>query len=345
MAIRVRLAGLLVLAALTAAGGCGQKIWITQYPTFYTEDLKTVAVIPFRSGTPTRVAGQIVSDSLANALGANGTYQVYNRNDLRALMNERDIQIAFGQDTQAAATAFRKLGKVQAILTGVVTTYAATSQTQIMRLPQYATAQDGTQYIAGYTEIPVVRNEANVAVTAALVRVADGMMIYATPMPVQGKAYSEGYYSAGKDVNACLAEATREAVWLLLENFAVVRKQVTVNNDDFRTAGDFYDNTWTFTDSFRAGDEKMNVVLSLPDACDRNRFRIAIVRKDQREDLGSQDLVWSREDLSATGKKVGKGFPFSPREIAAKGGGPGNYVIKLYSGPEPVMTRPFRINP
>jgi hypothetical protein len=50
------------------------------------------------------------------------------------------------------------------------------------------------------------------------------------------------------------------------------------------------------------------------------------------------DVVWRREFPSA-----GKSYVFSPRDVAAKGGGPGVYLAKFYAGPEPAMTSEFTI--
>jgi hypothetical protein len=79
----------------------------------------------------------------------------------------------------------------------------------------------------------------------------------------------------------------------------------------------------------------MYAVVELPPTCGRNSFRLSVVRKDQREDLVSQDFIWDSQYKSF-------GYVFSPRDIAAKGG-PGEYELKLYSGPEPVIKRRFRI--
>jgi hypothetical protein len=87
----------------------------------------------------------------------------------------------------------------------------------------------------------------------------------------------------------------------------------------------------------------MLVVVSLPPSADRNRFRITIVRKDARQDLASTEFVWSNSQVTGTGKSAARSFEFSPRDIAAKGGGAGDYVVKFYSGPEPVMLREFKI--
>lgn len=339
---RICLLGLLATTFLFL-GGCGKNIEVTQYPAFYTEDLKVIAVTPFRSG-PEAQAGGMIADNVANALGANGTYKIFNRSDLKAILDERDLQIAMGGDTQAAATELRKTGKVQALMTGAVTTYSASTRTTVRQDPIRAYRRDGSSYITGYNSVPVVHNEATVAVTAAFVRVADGSTLYSTPAPATKTVVSEGDVQAPRDPEACRAAATAQVVRQLVDVFAVVRKQVKVNPDkDFRLARDFYDNQWNCTNEFKATDPKMLVVVSLPPAADRNRFKITIVRKDAREDLASTEFVWSNSQLTGTGKSAARSIEFSPRDIAAKGGGPGVYVAKFYSGPEPVMMREFKI--
>jgi len=140
------------------------------------------------------------------------------------------------------------------------------------------------------------------------------------------------------DVYACATSATEQVVAQLLEEFAPVRKVIKVDpSKALRTASDFFDNKWTYTDNFKADDEKLFIVVNLPVCCDRNRFRLTIVRKDQREDLLSQDIVWTRQH-SASGYR----YLLSPKEVAAKGG-LGQYEVKFYSGPEPVLRRTFTI--
>ncbi len=323
--------------ALLGTTGCTTKMAITQTPDFYTSDLKTIAVVPFRNQTGVRDAGKNISDRLAAALAANGTYQVFNRNDLKAIMDERDLQLAFGDDTEAAVAKFRRLGNVQAILLGSVNTYSGTVQRQQKRDPVYGfNPQTGALYVSGYKKYVWTRHEANVAVTVSLIKVSTGKMIYSTSTPAAGSAWAEG--SPPKyDAYACLNAATNQAVGQLVQTFAVIRKEIKVNpGKALRTASELYDNKWTYKDQFEKADEKMYVVVSLPRSCDRNRFKITVVRKHQREDLAAQDVVWDKE-------YNGYGYVFSPKEIAANGGGPGPYEVKFYSGPEPIMRRDFWI--
>ena len=318
---------------LVSLAGCGKKIVVVQYPPFEAEGLETIAVMPFRNQTTVDSAGQIIADKLAAAMMANGSYTVYSRNDLRALTDEADLQLALGDGT-ATPTDFQRLTRVQAILTGSVNVYAGTTNSQRRREPVYGYTNNGKRYIQGYRDFVWTVNEANVSVTASLIRVRDGQTLYATPQAATARRHLEGS-PPSKDCFALANEATTDVVQQLLEQFAPVRKEVRISPDAIKTASELYDNAWTYTDRFSRDTEKMYAVVTLPPICERNKFRLTVVRKDQREDLASQEFVWDCQYKSF-------GYVFSPREIAAKAG-PGEYELKLYSGPEPVAKRAFRI--
>jgi len=334
----------MVLAAVFAGGlgGCTKKMWITQIPEWWTPELGkiSIAVVSFRNQTADRTAGDIMSDELANALRANGSYEnVFNRNDLRTLLDQRDLQLALGGSNASLAAQLRDVPglNVQALLVGSVITYTATSRSQRkidQRVVAYTKQGNPIVRPVAYT---YTRNEANVSATAALIRIRDGSTIYATPSPPPNwQQWAEGS-PPKQDAYACLAVARSNVVSQLLTHFSVTRRQIEVKvGKDFRTASELYDNKWTWTNSFAAGDEKAYVVLTLPASCDRNRFRITIIRDQQREDLFASDLVWDRQ-------YGGRGIEFSPKDVAAKGGGPGAYVAKFYSGSEPVLTYKFTI--
>ena len=226
---------------------------------------------------------------------------------------------------------------VQAILVGTVTTYDATCRNERRREPQRIYDRKGNVVRVVYREYVHTRNEATVAATAALIRVRDGATVYATPAPPpHWQQWAEG--SPPKmDRNACLTVARNNVVAQLVRHFAVTRQQIKVRpGKDFRTASEVYDNKWTWTDKFSVAADRAYIVLRLPAVCDRNRFRITIIREDQREDLVSVERTWRREWGS-------RGFEFSPMQVARKGGGSGKYVAKFYCGPEPVLTHKFEI--
>ena len=343
-----RSAVVLLAGVCACSAGCTKKIWITQRPQFWTEEMSKmrIAVLPFRNRTRNRYAAEALSDELAYALSANaqasGSYAgVLNRNDIASLLDQRDLQLALGKSDADLASQFRKVAaaNVDAILVGTVTTYSATTRNERRREPRNIYNRKGRVIGVAYREYVHTRNEAVVTATAALIRVRDGSIIHATPSPPPTwQQWAQGSPpKLSKD--ACLSVARNNVVAQLVGHFAVTRRQIKIKvGKDFRTAGELYDGEWTWTNKFSPRAEKAYVVLRLPPVCDRNDFRITIIRAEQREDLVSVKLTWRREWGS-------KGFEFSPRQIAAKGGGPGNYIAKLYSGPRPVLQYKFQIVP
>lgn len=221
-----------------------------------------------------------------------------------------------------------------------MTSYAATTRDEPKRDPQYGYDRAGNWTVVGYQNWVQTTNQATVVVTAAMLRVGSGGTIHATAAPVTSTmtSVSTQWGPPKLDPHACLAAATADAVAKLVEEFAVVSKTISVDpTKAFRTASDYYDGKYTFTSTFKASDAKMLSVVSLPACCDRNRFRITVVRKDSREDLVQVPIVWSRDwgDTHA--------FELSPKDIAAKGGGAGDYDVKFYSGEEPIFVNRITI--
>ena len=341
-----------LFVCLLALAGCGKKIWISQYPSFYTPDLKTIVVVPFRNATNDPVAGRVISEKVAAALTANATYEVLTRGDLSVLADEAKWRAAAG-DTGALSRLLRKRSRAQAILTGTVTQYASTQERQWKKRPVYdehdrkyrrdRKHERRPSYYVGYTHI---RNEATVDATARLIRVSDGKAIHATPpgaakVKVASETRNDGELSPERHPYECLASAGDQCVAKLLEEFAVVRKQVTVGRDALRTAAELRDGKWEGGEKFTLTDGKVLVVVKLPPECDRNHFRLVIAHGQTGQQAASRNFTWLRSWSSETGK----GFGFDPRQLAHKGGGPGPYVAKLYSGNESVLETKFEIQP
>ena len=330
--------GVLVVGFL--AGGCSQKITVWRVPPFWSPELKSIVVVPFRNRTNVRGAGQVISDQLADALRFNGTYEnVHRSSDLQVLLDEADRQaLLTGKDANRVIERFKKRGEVQAILIGQVNTFSATSQSQRKKDPIPAYNQyTNTWYVAGYKEYVWSRHESNVSVTARLIAM-DGTTLYSMPTPATGHAWAEG--SPPKyDPYACRTAATRQAVSRMLWHFAIIKTEIKVDPKKvLQTATRFYDGEWKTTDKFRTTDEKGIIVLSLPPEADRNVFKLTVVRKGTEEDLITQKVTWTSK-WSA----YGHGWAFSPKDTAEKGGGPGTYTVKFYSGPKPVIRRDFTI--
>ena len=339
-----RIVAVVVCLSAFSVVGCTKKMKVLHRPA-WTSTIRRIAVVPFRNESGIAGAGRIVSDQVAAALANNGAYQrVYNRSDLRHIMDEQKLQQSFSSNPSAMAE-FRRWGKVDAILVGSVQQFAATYRNERKREPVkvYNKATKQMVWTGAYKTWVHTRNEANVSGTAALIRVSDGATIYATPGPVVGRAWSESGYggSAPKlDPNACRTAATLQVINQLLSAFGVSQVEVRIGDKDFLVVnGPPFDGKWPEANAFRAGDEKMFVMLRLPPVCDGKTFQIAIARKDGRENLAQTTLVWDKAY-----SQQGMAYPFSPRDLAARGG-PGEYEAKFYAGPEPLVGKKFMILP
>jgi len=357
---RRSLAGL-VLIGLLCVVGCGQEIEILQYPEFYDPDdpaknIKSIVVLPFRNQAPKATsskAGEALSEELAGLIAQSNTYpKVYNRNDLRELMDQQDLQIAMGGDSNAIASALRKRGAVEAMVTGAVTFYSSTAPRHTRKPIQVPVYNPRTKRMTMQTRyVDMYSSSGHVTATASLIRIRDGAPVHSTG-PAAGVCNVEAPSPVSED--ECLRRATNNAVYRLREHFVVVRKTVTVESDAFFTASSYYEGEWDETDEFTTAGKNAFVVLKLPPQCHRNRFKVKIAREGTREDLLVQVVRWHRgsqpvhagSSEHVDGARIGLGVvTFNPKDIAAKGGGPGRYVAKFYAGPKPALTYEFDIGP
>ena len=323
----MRIVRLSILLAVAAAG-CNAEIPITQYPPFWTPQLRAIAVEPFRNESTVAEAGTIVARRVASALAHNGTYRVV-----------PDHSLAEG--APAVAT-----DPPQAALRGVVRAYRAAGYVERRIQPYYyddyynhgyyGHGYYGRGSYGGYRTIIFLHNEAEVAVEAELVRLSDGKVLYTTRRPIHTYIVSDG--SPPKLTQyGCLAHATDSVVADLVSRLALVRRIVKVKKDEtLRTAVGGTGGAWQWEDKFPASVDRMSIVVSLPEVCDRNTFRLTVARTGKdRPILVEEEFTWS---LGAPTRS----FPLSPRELAAAGG-IGKYVITFHADGRKIFDRKFKI--
>jgi hypothetical protein len=342
---RTKLAPLaVILITMTALGGCVKKIPIIQYPVFWDHAPKSIAVTPFRSETRMKHIGVQIASDLATMLASNGSYTVFDRMQLRDYLDEHELQQAFSSDQAVASSAMVKIGKVQAILTGAVTACSwPRTRTEIKVVSQRFYRPNGTSYTRPVRQY-IHTNEAEIRVNAALLRITPNGPQVIHSCPVRGYAKSTGV-TPGLTREGCLSSARVQVVQQLLENFAVVRKIIKVKPSEtfFTATGQPYAGKWPKSKKFSTSSgQGIILVLKLPPQCDRNRFKITVSRKEGRTDLAVFDVRWTK----AMSFQGGKHFTLSPANLAAKGGGPGEYIIRLFSGqPEPALVHKIKIEP
>ncbi len=335
---------LMVACVVAMLAGCTKEIPIVSFPEFWTPELKSIAVMPFKADSRQQLAdGEGMADELANALRANGTYKVFNPSEVKSMLKVKDLQIFLGDDKTAMDAQLAKFEglDVQAVLIGRITQSTATTRDEqkadpIMVWDPYRKMMVPS---GSYNYYVLTRNEANVKATASLLRAKDGRTIHATQM-CGYQAWAQGSPPA-MDRNACHTAAVSQTINQMVAEFAVTRQTIEVKPDEvfkLSASDKCYDGKWDERKSFRAND-KLYVVLNMPARADRNKFRVAIVRSDRKQDLASQELLWSRGN-----PQTGVAVSFDLSDIAAKGG-KGAYTAKLYTMLEaqPALTMDFTV--
>jgi len=350
------------LGAAALAPGCSKSMHVMVYPDFYTPDLKTLAVVQFGNDSGEAKAGEIFTDTLAAAFKANGAYRVLGPGQLKAVLEKAKIELKPDADRQTVLTALARLGGVQAVLIGRIGQYAvgrSVHQRVYSSYPYYGHYGDHGYY-GGYRgygrygryygrhgryyyprQAPYwhvydeERNEASVSAMAALWRVDDGSGLHSLAMPARATVISQGSpppLAAG----GCLARAGRHVAGQIVEEFAPTPLRIKIKpKRALKTATGRTGAAWNFEDDFKADDEKMFVVVALPETCHRNTFRLEIAREGVEEALATARFTWSRQDRNA-------GFPFSPRDLAQQGGA-GTFEVRFFTPQKLVMSRKFKI--
>ena len=358
-AVARSLRGVLLVGLIAVAGGCTEEMWVDQYPAFYDPNLRTVAVAGFAGRTRDPHAGRTVTDDLTRALRANGTYEVLSPTAWRSKLAKAKLPAPDENDVPAIIDALRQVGEVQAVLTGEVGMFRASgaSHTHVDRYDPPGWGYYGgyggyggygrhgryrRPYYRPYYPPPIyyvwheMYNEGRVSAGATMFRVADGSEIHSTPAAAEAVVVSQGS-PADLTPAGCLAQASRDVARQLVEEFAVVPRQIKVKPKDvLKIAAGRDGQRWTYTDDLPADLDEAFVVVALPTICDRNTFRLVIATTDKEKlALAEMELTWSREDTES-------GYPFSPRRLAAEGGA-GKYEVRFYRRNKHIMSRQFKI--
>jgi len=343
-----------VLLAATFAGCDNPKLLVQRYPVFYDAAIKTVAVLGFENHSLNPMAGAFLADRLADNLRANGTYQVITPRELQGRLSAAGVVMPAKPSPEQVAEALRKVEGIDAFLTGTVSRFGA-GQGTYTEVYDNPWAYDG--YYGGYYDrrdrrgrrgyyggrwgrgyYPVYRryaySQAYVSATAAMYRVSDAGMIYASPAPLSAKLTSSGGVSPM--VDEVLTDAADTVARGIVGTFAIVPRLLKLDkNDVLRPAIRTGDGQVKYTTRFKPGDDGIYVEVSLPPTADRNDFRVAIARKKQPP-LAEQSFTWNRTEST-------REFFFALPRIAEAGAGKGDYEIRLYSGDSADVKRGIKI--
>ncbi len=351
----MRTLGLLVL--VSAMAGCDEvKLEVQRYPVFYDPAIRTVAVLPFDNQTLHPMAGAFLADRLAEQLKANGTYKVISPRELENRMSAGNITLPAKATVEQAAEAMRKLGGVDAFITGMVRQFGAGrgTYTEVYDDPWVYGGYYGGYYGGGrrhwghgggyyggygyYGEYyPVYRQysycQAHVSALATMSRASDAGVIYSTPAPASARLTSAG--GIAPPVDEVLADAADRVAHDIVGAFAIVPRQLKVDKNDVLRPAVRADGRVKYTTDFKPGDDGIYVEVSLPVEAARNDFRLAVARKGQPP-IAEQSFTWNRTDST-------REFFFALPQITQAGGPKGDYELRLYSGDKAEIKRGIKI--
>ncbi len=329
----------LLLATLAAGGllsvGCAKDVPVTCYPTFYSDSIKTLGVVRFRNRSGNARAGLLMAEAFTRALEVNGTYRVLGPGQVDRLLVDANANVEPDRPLDEWVSEIHNAGEIDAVVTGVVLAYQAGQYT----VPDSSvTVGTGVGYgraypyrhwnsgFYGYRSWPVtyrMEREAAVSVKITLTRSSDGQVLYTTAQPVRMRLDSRDVEG---DVPAeeMLGHAADRAAGMLADRVAPHPITLKLKPDKtLQTARNFSAGEYEYADEFRPG-QTLYAVLSLPDEADRNTFRLAIIPKEGAAEIASGQIVWDR---SAEKRSV----TFEVDKLL-KDAGPGEYLLKLYSG-------------
>ena len=327
------------MAALALAG-CKTTLTVQRHPAFYDPSLKTVAVATFANATLRAEAGEFLAQRLADALEANGTYNVIGPKELKAKFAEAKIALAPDADIQAVVAGVRACGGAQAVITGTVKGFSADRGSHVEIGDGFGPAFGSGSWRHGhyYGSRTAVRQYSYaysyVSAIAGMVRVADGKTLHATPRTLVARfRSSEGSERTSDEI---LTRAADAVAFALVREFAVTPWKIKVSRrKTLRTARADTDDALDFTNDFRTDDEKIIVVLRLPAEADRNAFSLVVTAKDSDKPLAEETFTWSADDEHRT-------FTFTPKKLAEAAEGH-DFEVRLLLGDRQVMDRSFEI--
>lgn len=363
---------LIICTAIIWLGGCSKSFTAREYPSFYEPNMRTVAVLPFQNETNIRGTGMLAAEHLAAALSANGTYRIIPPRRLQLLLAKAKLPNLSATDTAQNMETLRQLGGVQAFITGRVlrdsemtSPYSPGLYSPLEYVPtgrvhtELVEADDDegddseggfggdfgddwdyyppNWYSGGfpYYYYPEYNTFARVSLEASMIQVSDGAVLFTTPVPVQGSA---DLASSRRILpTSATLDAMHQAMVKLVKELAVVPVEVKVNpQSDLRTATGQEDGRWTFRNKFNRDQEKVYVVVNLPQTVGHDSFRLTVAPK------GRPDQAVVTKDFHWPANRHTDAIPISPQAIAERSGA-GTYTVHLYAMGEPVMRHSFTI--
>lgn len=338
---RLSLAMLVLLSVLAGCSGRAGSAFVVNLPDWPYTDYERIAVLPGQATDPMGLphAG-VLSDRLTTLLTQNGQFTVLSRAELREVMEEQDLSRLADAVDQGTVLPEGRIEVAQALVVPKVTDVRLIADREQRVIPRFGVDRRGRPIQIGQDTIWVYRHGAEVEASVRVVDAATGAILVSHTARVVPEPRTEVNRAPSMTPEEVAEVATNELALEFFRQIAPTRVLVEFEKDNVLVAMGYFDGRYDEVRRLsRAEAAFLVVVRDLDEACDGNRFMVAVAEHEGRANLfESPEFVWS----PGAGPR---GVPFEvPVSILTDSGGE-EFVAKLYSvgNPEPVVERRFEL--
>jgi hypothetical protein len=325
---RIRIALAPVLMCLVV-GACTKEITLQQYPPFYSDELRTLAIRPPANDSDRRRASELLTDKLASSFRANGTYEVVPWREVAERIGDRAEEMT----DEELARALEGIDGPDAVLTGVVEHYRTRRNVYYTRPSGYVGGGYGgyggygryygyPHYSLGYRYPldPVRRTfyEAHVAAEGTLYA-AGGQVLHRSPLL---EVYRDSDDGRGASGDRLLSETAEVLAGRFVAEFAIAPVRVEVKPDEALYTARRVGARLKKTDDFDGDESEMILRIKLPAQANRNKLEVRVVP------AGSPGTTVASRKLRYSVSRSPAEVALSPAEIHDSHGA-GEYLVQL----------------
>lgn len=292
--------------------GCGKSVEITEYPAFYTPELKHVVVLPFENAAYHYRAGQKVADDFARTLARNGTYQVLNMAN-----RPQEVGMPHHEEFRTLMRRLRAQG-LQAAFVGTIEAYDFNESVDYS--PSFAGPDYGDYGYPRYSPAFVnqqITYTATVKASVTMINLKNGYTIAATEKPIEGVSSNivNGFFVNGQvSKEALFKEATDQVVAKMVKKFSVTNQTIHLHEKSFVVGHLEKDGVFKKSSHIKVGQDGA-IVLTLPATCALNTFTVRVRQiKPWNKNILSQSTVWPKNQT----KKLYQLGPLEPGKYQAE---------------------------
>ena len=348
----------LLVGALLVAGLCGCKggsggskeTVITLHPKWNYEKFQRIAVVPMGvdpavrgpEQAVAREAAALAGTALSDRLAANGQFTVVALDSIKDVLAQQDLSRVADLADPGTEIPAGRIQAAQALVVSRITNCDLKQTREERRRPIYARDRNGRMLvdrlgrpvITGERVTNEFRHEARVSASVRVIdaATAETLLAYNVPPVVMEK---ERDNSPPEQSARDLAVLAAHQIGVEFANrIAPQQIRVKLKSDMLTISTGYYDGEYEKLKSVNPALEKFLVVVrDLPQPCERNPFRIAIVAEGSREVLMEQEFIWTGAGQRGVSVEV-------PVKKLVENGAP-LFQAKLYSigDDRPLLTR------